>query len=885
MASRSTDISLLNSLLFKVMPTVILMLFIAAGLAVSLLTSITMERAESFFRDRQEYSKKQVQQRLDNIKDTIEIIAANDLLLNSLIDFTTRNQYLPIFFGSLRTPGASDGQIVMVDYRGRQLISNQLEAIPENEALLLGVINEGKTYFHVNTERLIYVVPICYHNLPEGALYVTYQREQFAQLFGLAKDGDYMIVLNESNQVVYSTYPQEQKILPWDEQLDNWLVATEELRGAGGIKIVTGVSKDTAFAGVRNIKNILLAAMGMLLLLFLISLVLLTKTVSTQVKKLVTGIQSITDQGNLSSKIDFKGPKELGVIADSFNTLMNRLNETMIDRTHLLQVFNSMAAGVLVVENNTKIILANEALTSFLGCSQKDITNRSITNYFDDYSCQQISRIGEDESTVSKELVIRNKNDREVTVLLSGASIPAAGDTGMFVCVIQDITKRKQMEKEIEAQRQRLDFVIQATQVGLWDWNIHTDETVFNERWAEIVGYTLQELEPTSIATWSRLTHPDDLAAATHQLKRHFNGELPYYKSECRMKHKSGHWVWVLDRGMVVAWDEAGNPLRMTGTHTDVTVRRKAEDELQSLHDDLEQRISQRTRQLELAQSQLVMQEKMASVGLLAAGIAHELNNPINFIRTNFASLENDFQYIIEVLRAYQQLLPDIEENEKFHEGIKSILDKERKFHLNNIIEDIPNLFSESEEGFNRAVRIINSMRNFSYVDQKGSWIYFDINKGISDTLVIAKSVYKYYASIQTDYGKISKILCLPEQINQVLLNLIVNSAQAIASQGRKEKGLISIKTRQHDGSTFCIISDDGPGIPEKHRNRIFEPFFTTKDPGKGTGLGLSISYDIVASKHNGHLSVFCPETGGTVFTIQLPNKQEKEVPEHPAEI
>jgi len=162
---------------------------------------------------------------------------------------------LPIFFGSLRTPGASDGQIVMVDYRGRQLISNQLEAIPENEALLLGVINEGKTYFHVNTERLIYVVPIFYHNLPEGALYVTYQREQFAQLFGLAKDGDYMIVLNESNQVVYSTYPQEQKILPWDEQLDNWLVATEELRGAGGIKIVTGVSKDTAFAGVRNIKN------------------------------------------------------------------------------------------------------------------------------------------------------------------------------------------------------------------------------------------------------------------------------------------------------------------------------------------------------------------------------------------------------------------------------------------------------------------------------------------------------------------------------------------------------------------------------------------------------------------------------------------------------
>jgi len=162
-------------------------------------------------------------------------------------------------------------------------------------------------------------------------------------------------------------------------------------------------------------------------------------------------------------------------------------------------------------------------------------------------------------------------------------------------------------------------------------------------------------------------------------------------------------------------------------------------------------------------------------------------------------------------------------------------------------------------------------MRDFSHVDHTGSLTWFDINKGIADTLVIARNVYKYHADVQTDLGDLPEIQCLPEQINQVLLNLVVNSAQAIAEKPEGGKGLIAIRTWREDNNVCCQIADNGPGIPAAIRSRVFEPFFTTKAPGQGTGLGLSISYDIIVHKHRGKLVVDCPETGGTVFTLRLP--------------
>jgi two-component system, NtrC family, sensor kinase len=286
--------------------------------------------------------------------------------------------------------------------------------------------------------------------------------------------------------------------------------------------------------------------------------------------------------------------------------------------------------------------------------------------------------------------------------------------------------------------------------------------------------------------------------------------------------------------------------------------------ELEDMNKNLQQKVK--------AQAALLVQsEKMSSLGALAAGIAHELNNPINFVRTNFSSLTESFTDLEAVFKDYRRLADGYDARNDLSKALTAVREKEKHLQIDYILEDIPALFQESERGFERIAHIIQSMRDFSHVDRTGDFSSFNLNKGIADTLVITRNVYKYHSEIQTDLGPLPEIHCLPEQLNQVFLNLIVNSAQAVESKPRAAKGVIAIRTWQEEKHVCCEIADNGPGIPEEIRNRIFEPFFTTKAPGRGTGLGLSISYDIIVHKHKGQISVDCPEAGGTIFTLRIP--------------
>ncbi len=155
------------------------------------------------------------------------------------------------------------------------------------------------------------------------------------------------------------------------------------------------------------------------------------------------------------------------------------------------------------------------------------------------------------------------------------------GEVAWFDCTIEDITERKEAEEELILQRERLANIVEGADVGTWEWNVQTGETIFNEKWAEIIGYTLEELSPVSIETWIKHTHPDDLEASDRMLEQHFRGELDSYNIECRMRHRNGHWVWINDRGKVVSWTEDGKPLWVFGTHIDITERKQAEKELE----------------------------------------------------------------------------------------------------------------------------------------------------------------------------------------------------------------------------------------------------------------------------------------------------------------
>ncbi len=273
----------------------------------------------------------------------------------------------------------------------------------------------------------------------------------------------------------------------------------------------------------------------------------------------------------------------------------------------------------------------------------------------------------------------------------------------------------------------------------------------------------------------------------------------------------------------------------------------------------------------EKLQIQLQQSQKMEMIGQLAAGMAHEINNPLNFIAINFSNIRDITSDLRTVLKEYKNITRKLEGKTFSDKDLLKLHQKEAELDVEMLINDIPEILAQSQRGFERITSIINSMGNLSHryaIDKKVS---FNINQGINDTLVIARHEYSSCADITTSLGELPHVLCNPEQINQVFLNLIINSVHAIQSQQRSSNGTISIHTWFDSSNVYCSIADDGPGVPEAIRKDIFNPFFTTKGPGKGTGLGMSISWDIIVVMHKGTLSFETPAEGGTIFTLSLP--------------
>lgn len=283
---------------------------------------------------------------------------------------------------------------------------------------------------------------------------------------------------------------------------------------------------------------------------------------------------------------------------------------------------------------------------------------------------------------------------------------------------------------------------------------------------------------------------------------------------------------------------------------------------------------------LKKVQFALIQQEKMASIGQLAAGVAHELNNPIGFISSNFQTLETYIEKIKNYLNFIQENIDKCVSgkiDEPLQENIVAIKNVRKSLKIDFVLDDINDIFRECEEGFDRIITIVNNLRSFARVDQAEEFTPYNINEGILNTLTVARNEIKYVADVKTELGDVPNIYASGGQINQVLLNIIVNAAQAIASVKKNEKGNIYIRTYQKDNYVVCKIKDDGPGIPENVLIKIFDPFFTTKDPGRGTGLGLHISYDIIVNKHKGRIDVNSKEGEGAEFVIMLPINQKSE--------
>ena len=268
--------------------------------------------------------------------------------------------------------------------------------------------------------------------------------------------------------------------------------------------------------------------------------------------------------------------------------------------------------------------------------------------------------------------------------------------------------------------------------------------------------------------------------------------------------------------------------------------------------------------------TQLQHASKMQMIGQLAAGIAHEINNPLNFITINEVNQLSDFNDLQELVIDYREIIDKFIAVSADAGVILRLREKEKKLDIDALLENIPKTLEMTRHGLERITAITQSMRNYSF-KSKGGLTLNSINKAVKESILIAKSEYRDVAVVDLQLGELPLVMCDPSQISQVILNLIVNSAQSIKSQKRKSPGNITIRTWATSESVFCSVSDDGPGMPEEIRARIFEPFFTTKDIGEGTGLGLSISYEIMVNTHQGSISAECRPEGGSVFTVSVP--------------
>ena len=267
-------------------------------------------------------------------------------------------------------------------------------------------------------------------------------------------------------------------------------------------------------------------------------------------------------------------------------------------------------------------------------------------------------------------------------------------------------------------------------------------------------------------------------------------------------------------------------------------------------------------------QQQLVQSEKLASIGQLAAGVAHEINNPIGYVRSNIGSLQDYVTRLFEVLDAYQA------EEAALPEAARANINKAKQAaDFDYLRDDIQDLIRESAEGTERVRKIVQDLRDFSRSDTGQQWQAADLHQGLESTLNIANNEIKYRADVVREYGQLPLVECLPSQLNQVFMNLFVNAAQAIPD-GRR--GTLRIRTG-HDGEQVWIeIEDNGCGIAPEALARIFDPFFTTKPVGKGTGLGLALSYGII-QKHHGTITASSAPGNGTLFRITLPVHQPAE--------
>jgi len=513
-------------------------------------------------------------------------------------------------------------------------------------------------------------------------------------------------------------------------------------------------------------------------------------------------------------------------------------------------ILETMEEGYYEVDLQGRFTLFNEALSNMHGFSKEEMLGMPYKKYMSTEMAQKVYKVFNGVYKTGQPLklseweIIRADGEKvfmEASVYLVKN---AQGEKIGFRGIERDITVRKQMEEQLKRSEEHFRSLIESSSDIITRIDSQQNIRYASPSVERVLGYKPEDYIGQNLF---HFIHPDDLKSTIAALTQGLQNAGVAISIEHRVKHKNGSWLFfqTIGKGLL---DDFGNRL-VVASSRDVTERKNLE-------------------------SQLVQAQKLESIGQLAAGIAHEINTPTQYVGDNTRFFQEAFNDLLRLIGKYEHLSQAVKTGAPLDGGLQEIDAIAKEIDLDYLTGEVPKAIQQTLEGVERVRNIVQAMKEFSHPGTKEK-TPINLNKAIQNTITVARNEWKYVAEMATDFdSSLPLVSGLPGELNQVILNLIINAAHAIADvvgDGSKGKGTITVSTRLDGNWAEIRVSDTGTGIPENIRSRIFDPFFTTKKVGKGTGQGLTISHSVIVDKHGGTIHFDTAMGKGTTFITRLP--------------